>query len=48
MSEIERNIAARGLTIGACTLRTAIDSYTRSIRYKKALAAGGARYDING
>ncbi|HFW4798943.1 TPA: ProQ/FINO family protein [Salmonella enterica subsp. diarizonae serovar 60-67:z35:-] len=48
LSDIERDIVARGLSIGACVLKTAVCGYTRSIRYKKALAAGGARYDLNG
>lgn len=46
--DIQQDIAARGLTIGAGVLKAAIASYTRRIRYKKALAAGGARYDLNG
>ncbi|MGG5948943.1 ProQ/FINO family protein [Salmonella enterica] len=48
LDDIQRDIAARDLTIGAGVLKAAIASYTRRIRYKKALAAGGARYDLNG
>lgn len=48
LDDIQQDIAARGLTIGAGVLKAAIASYTRRIRYKKALAAGGARYDLNG
>ncbi|EHI3195830.1 proQ/FINO family protein [Salmonella enterica] len=48
LSDIERDVAARGLSIGACVLRNAVCNYTRSIRYKKAIAAGGVRYDLNG
>ncbi|EAP7665171.1 proQ/FINO family protein [Salmonella enterica] len=48
LDDIQRDIAARSLTIGAGVLKAAIASYTRRIRYKKALAAGGARYDLNG
>ncbi len=48
LDDIQRDIAARDLTIGAGVLKAAIASYTRRIRYKKALAAGGSRYDING
>ncbi|EPS2592463.1 ProQ/FINO family protein [Salmonella enterica subsp. enterica serovar Newport] len=48
LDDIQRDIAARDLTIGAGVLKAALASYTRRIRYKKALAAGGARYDLNG
>lgn len=48
LDDIQRDIAARSLIIGAGVLKAAIASYTRRIRYKKALAAGGARYDLNG
>lgn len=48
LDDIQQDIAARNLTIGAGVLKAAIASYTRRIRYKKALAAGGARYDLNG
>ncbi|HAF4709409.1 TPA: proQ/FINO family protein [Salmonella enterica] len=48
LNDIQRDIAARNLTIGAGVLKSAIASYTRRIRYKKAIAAGGARYDLNG
>ncbi|HIB1508567.1 TPA: ProQ/FINO family protein [Salmonella enterica subsp. enterica serovar Muenchen] len=48
LDDIQRDIAARDLTIGAGVLKAAIASYTRRIRYKKAIAAGGARYDLNG
>ncbi|ECI3890514.1 proQ/FINO family protein [Salmonella enterica subsp. enterica] len=48
LDDIQRDIAARSLTIGAGVLKAAIASYTRRIRYKKALVAGGARYDLNG
>ncbi|EBW8860937.1 proQ/FINO family protein [Salmonella enterica subsp. enterica serovar Muenchen] len=48
LDDIQRDIAARDLTIGAGVLKAAIASYTRRVRYKKALAAGGARYDLSG
>ncbi|ECE0791355.1 proQ/FINO family protein [Salmonella enterica subsp. diarizonae] len=48
LDDIQRDIAARSLTIGAGVLKAAIASYTRRIRYKKAIAAGGARYDLSG
>ncbi|HAF4710773.1 TPA: proQ/FINO family protein [Salmonella enterica] len=48
LNDIQRDIAARNLTIGAGVLKSAIAGYTRRIRYKKAIAAGGARYDLNG
>ncbi|HAU2959176.1 TPA: proQ/FINO family protein [Salmonella enterica subsp. diarizonae] len=48
LDDIQRDIAARDLTIGAGVLKAAIASYTRRIRYKRAIAAGGSRYDING
>ncbi|MGG5961127.1 ProQ/FINO family protein [Salmonella enterica] len=48
LDDIQQDIAARGLVIGAGVLKAAIASYTRRIRYKKAIAAGGSRYDLNG
>ncbi|HFW4799630.1 TPA: ProQ/FINO family protein [Salmonella enterica subsp. diarizonae serovar 60-67:z35:-] len=48
LDDIQRDIAARGLVIGAGALKAAVASYVRRIRYQKAIAAGGARYDING
>lgn len=48
LDDIQRDIAARSLTIGAGVLKAAIASYTRRIRYKKAIAAGGSRYDLSG
>ncbi|ECK2143501.1 proQ/FINO family protein [Salmonella enterica subsp. enterica serovar Enteritidis] len=48
LDDLMQDIAARSLTIGAGALKAAIASYTRRIRYKKALAAGGSRYDLNG
>ncbi|HBM0000542.1 TPA: ProQ/FinO family protein [Salmonella enterica subsp. enterica serovar Kodjovi] len=48
LDDLMRDISARNLTIGAGVLKAAIASYTRRIRYQKALAAGGARYDLNG
>lgn len=43
-----QDISVRNLTIGAGALKAALASYTRRIRYQKALAAGGAHYDLNG
>ncbi|EJC4645622.1 ProQ/FinO family protein [Salmonella enterica] len=48
LNDLMQDINARNLTIGAGVLKAAIASYTRRIRYQKALAAGGARYDLNG
>lgn len=48
LDDLMQDISGRNLTIGAGVLKAAIASYTRRIWYKKALAAGGARYDLNG
>lgn len=48
LNDLMQDISARNLTIGAGVLKAAIASYTRRIRYQKALASGGARYDLNG
>lgn len=48
LNDLMQDISSRNLTIGAGVLKAAIASYTRRIRYQKALAAGGARYDLNG
>ncbi|HFW3113330.1 TPA: ProQ/FINO family protein [Salmonella enterica subsp. diarizonae serovar 61:r:-] len=48
LNDLMQDIAARNLTVGAGALKAAVASYVRRIRYKKAIAAGGARYDING
>ncbi|EAA8037516.1 proQ/FINO family protein [Salmonella enterica subsp. enterica] len=48
LDDLMQDISARNLTIGTGVLKAAIASYTRRIRYQKALAAGGARYDLNG
>ncbi|EAT5361380.1 proQ/FINO family protein [Salmonella enterica] len=48
LDDLMQDISARNLTIGAGVLKAALASYTRRIRYQKALAAGGARYDLNG
>ncbi|EFV1988381.1 prop effector [Salmonella enterica] len=48
LDDLMQDIIARNLTIGAGVLKAAIASYTRRIRYKKAIRAGGARYDLNG
>ncbi|ENC5545567.1 ProQ/FinO family protein [Salmonella enterica] len=48
LNDLMQDIAARDLTIGAGALKAALASYTRRIRYKKAIAAGGVRYDLNG
>ncbi|EEG2673046.1 prop effector [Salmonella enterica] len=48
LDDLMQDISARNLTIGAGVLKAAIASYTRRIRYQKTLAAGGARYDLNG
>lgn len=48
LNDLMQDITARDLTIGAGALKAALASYTRRIRYKKAIAAGGARYDLNG
>ncbi|EHL8229097.1 ProQ/FinO family protein [Salmonella enterica] len=47
LDDLMQDISARNLIIGAGVLKAAIASYTRRIRYKKALAAGGARHDLN-
>lgn len=48
LDDLMQDISARNLIIGAGVLKAAIASYTRRIRYQKALAAGGARHDLNG
>lgn len=48
LDDLMQDISARNLAIGAGVLRGVLASYTRRIRYQKALAAGGARYDLNG
>lgn len=48
LDDLMRDISARNLTIGAGVLKAAIASYTRRMRYQKALAAGGVRHDLNG
>lgn len=48
LDDLMQDISARNLTIGTGVLKAAIASYTRRIRYQKALAAGGPRYDLNG
>lgn len=48
LNDLMQDISARNLAIGAGVLRGVLASYTRRIRYQKALAAGGARYDLNG
>lgn len=48
LNDLMQDIAARNLDVGTGALKAAIASYTRSIRYKKALAAGGVRYDLHG
>ncbi|EAA7986692.1 prop effector [Salmonella enterica] len=48
LDDLLQDVTARNLTIGAGGLKAAIASYTRRIRYQKALAAGGARHDLNG
>ncbi|EDV2893232.1 proQ/FINO family protein [Salmonella enterica subsp. diarizonae] len=46
--DLMQDISARNLTIGAGVLKAALVRYTHRIRYKKAVCAGGARYDLNG
>lgn len=48
LDDLMQDISARNLAIGTGVLRGVLASYTRRIRYQKALAAGGARYDLNG
>ncbi|EAS1727475.1 proQ/FINO family protein [Salmonella enterica] len=48
LDDLMQDISARNLTIGTGVLKATLASYTRRIRYQKALAAGGARYDLNG
>ncbi|ECF6043876.1 proQ/FINO family protein [Salmonella enterica subsp. salamae] len=48
LDDILRDIAGRGLSLGKGAARAAVAGYVRRIRYKKALASGGARYDLNG
>lgn len=44
---ISADMCARGIT-GAGKIRAAVAMYTRRISYLKALAAGGARYNLAG
>ncbi|ECH9301624.1 proQ/FINO family protein [Salmonella enterica subsp. enterica] len=48
LDDLIQDISVRNLAIGAGVLKAAIASYTRRIRYQKALAAGGARHDLSG
>lgn len=48
LDDLMQDITARNLTVGTGVLKATLASYTRRIRYQKALAAGGARYDLNG
>lgn len=48
LDDLKQDIAARGLNVGTGALKAALASYTRRIMYKKAIVAGGARYDLNG
>ncbi|ECC9937403.1 ProQ/FinO family protein [Salmonella enterica subsp. enterica] len=48
LNDLTEDITARGLTVGTGALKATLAIYTRRIRYQKALAAGGARYDLNG
>ncbi|EHI7336386.1 prop effector [Salmonella enterica] len=48
LDDLMQDISASNLAIGAGVLRGVLASYTRRVRYQKALAAGGARYDLNG
>lgn len=48
LNDLIQDIAVRGLTISEGTLKRAVATYTHRIRYKKAIAAGGVRYDLNG
>lgn len=46
--DLMQDISARNLTIGAGVLKATLARYTHRIQYKKAVCAGGARYDLNG
>ncbi|EDY2184956.1 proQ/FINO family protein [Salmonella enterica subsp. enterica] len=46
--DLMQDISARNLIIGAGVLKATLVRYTHRIQYKKALVAGGARYDLNG
>ncbi|EDZ5934478.1 proQ/FINO family protein [Salmonella enterica] len=48
LDDLMQDISARNLTIGTGVLKATLVRYTHRIRYQKALAAGGARYDLNG
>ncbi|EMR0738091.1 proQ/FINO family protein [Citrobacter braakii] len=48
LSDLIQDVAGRGLTFGTGALCASIASYTRRPCYQRALAAGGARYDLKG
>ncbi|EJA5987828.1 ProQ/FinO family protein [Salmonella enterica] len=48
LNDLTEDITARGLSVGMGALKATLGIYTRRIRYQKALAAGGARYDLTG
>jgi ProP effector len=48
LSELIQDVADRGLTFGTGALCAAVASYIRRPCYQRALAAGGARYDLIG
>ncbi|EFU5480772.1 proQ/FINO family protein [Salmonella enterica subsp. enterica serovar Muenchen] len=48
IDDLMQDISARNLMVGTGVLKATLARYTHRIRYKKAVCAGGARYDLNG
>lgn len=48
LEDLQNSIASRKIDFGNCSLKAALAGYTRRYQYKKALAAGGNRFGIDG
>ncbi len=48
MQDMEKDIQTRGLDMGFGSVRVALNAYTSHAKYIRCVAAGGARYDLNG
>ncbi|EKK3318923.1 ProQ/FinO family protein [Salmonella enterica] len=48
MQDMIKDVQTRGLDMGTGSVRVALNTYTGHARYVRCVAAGGARYDLNG
>ncbi len=48
MPDMVKDIQTRGLDMGFGSVRVALNAYTSHAKYIRCVAAGGARYDLNG